>query len=237
MKLRCLFHIHTRRSLDCLLAPAKVVGRARAAGAQILIVTDHESIRGSEDVRQLAKGNPQFVIKAGEYKTEKGDIIALFLKENIRSRNSNQVLREIREQRGLAVLPHPYKGHTLDDELLDQIDLIETFNARCTAAQNDLAKSLARSLGKPEIVGCDAHSSSEMITAMNEFWVDRQIEESNLPELLRAAPRTFHTERVSKIYQPYSGMVKACRTLDLISFGYQLKRMASVVLQELLLDR
>jgi hypothetical protein len=182
---------------------------------------------------RLAGGNPQFVIRAGEYKTEKGDIIGLFLNEEIRSRNSNDIIHEIRAQGGLVVLPHPYKGHRLDDELLDQIDLVETFNARCSLGQNESSRALALRLNKPEIAGSDAHCAAEIGAAFTEFEVDHQIDEIDLLGLFRTAPRKLRMAPVSKIYQPYSGLIKACRTFDVMLFGYQLKRMVSVASQEL----
>jgi predicted metal-dependent phosphoesterase TrpH len=181
----------------------------------------------------LAEGNPQFVIRAGEYKTEKGDLIGLFLAEEIRSRNSNEVVHEIRAQGGLVVLPHPYKGHRLDDALLEQVDLVETFNGRCSSEQNESSRALARRLNKPEIAGSDAHCAAEICAAFTEFEVDHQVGESDLPAIIRTAQRKFLVAPVSRIYQPYSGLIKACRTFDVRLFGYQLKRMVSVASHDL----
>ena len=78
MKLRCLFHVHTKFSFDSWLSPREIVSRARDAQIDVLMVTDHNSVRGSVEVARLARGNPKYVIVGGEYKTEKGDIIGLF---------------------------------------------------------------------------------------------------------------------------------------------------------------
>lgn len=233
MKLRCLFHIHTWHSPDCLLSPRKVVFLAREAGADILVVTDHETSRGSEAVRRAAQGHPRFVIPAGEYKTERGDVIGLFLQREIQSRRSNEVVEEIRMQGGLIVLPHPFKGHRLDTEFVEKMDLIETYNSRCSPEQNESAAALARSLSKPEIGGSDAHCAGEISAVLTEFETDSSVSESDLPAIFRRAPRTLQFSPVSKIYQPYSGMIKACRTYDFLLFGYQLKRMLSVASKEL----
>lgn len=232
MPLRCLFHIHTWHSPDSLTPPRAIISRARKLGADVLIVTDHESIRGAESAMRLASGNPRFVVRGGEYKTEKGDVIGLFLKSAVRSRRSTSVADEIHSQGGLVVLPHPYKGHRLDAALLEQADLIETFNGRCTAEQNRLAQELARRLNKPELAGSDAHSLGEISTAVTEFHCDGDVDESDLPEIFRTAPRTFHAAPASRIYQPYSGLIKACRTFDALLFGYHLKRIMSVAWRE-----
>src|SRR5215472_1515818 len=140
MPFRCLFHVHTRCSFDSLLSPRKIVSRAREMRVDVLIVTDHNTIQGSLDVRALANGNPPIVITAAEYQSEKGDIVGLFLQEEIRSRRSDEIIQQIRAQGGVVVLPHPYKGHKLDDELLAGVDLIETHNARCTDSDNERAE-------------------------------------------------------------------------------------------------
>src|SRR5258708_2922818 len=120
MPLRCLFHVHTRRSFDSILSPRAIIATARKMHVDVLIVTDHNTIQGSEDVKALANGNPLLVVTAAEYQSEKGDIIGLFLKAEISSRHSDAILQEIHAQGGLAVLPHPFKAHALDCSLLNQ---------------------------------------------------------------------------------------------------------------------
>lgn len=231
MTLRCLAHIHTKFSFDSWLSPGNILTRARQRKVDVLIVTDHNSIRGSVEVLRLAQGWPKFVIVAGEYQTEKGDIIGLFLKQEIESRRSQEVICEIKKQGGLVLLPHPYKGHTLDDGLLAGVDLVETFNARCSTLDNTRAENLARSLGKPGIAGCDAHCAPELQAVINEFEGAKPDNERELRATLLAAPRQIQTRKVSRIYQPYSQMIKAYKLKDPRLFVYQVKRMASLVFE------
>jgi predicted metal-dependent phosphoesterase TrpH len=232
MGFRCLFHVHTRHSFDSLLSPRTVLARAREARADVLVVTDHESMRGSEDARQIAGPNPRFVIRAGEYKTEKGDLIGMFLTEEIAFRKASEVIREIRRQGGLVVLPHPFKGHKLDDELVSQMDLIEIYNARCTDAQNHSAKTLADHARKPAIGGCDAHCAAEIGAAMNEFSCDLPATEDALRAALLTASREIRVRNVSRVYQPYSQMIKACKTRNPLLFAYQAKHLATIFAKE-----
>jgi hypothetical protein len=227
-----LFNIHTRHSFDSLLAPRTILARARSIQADLLIVTDHESKRGSDDVASLAGGNPPFVVRAGEYKTEKGDLIGLFLSEEISSRNSNEVMREIHGQDGLVVLPHPFKGHKLDDELLSQLDRIEVHNSRCSQPQNDSAAALAESLGKPVIGGCDAHCAGEIGAVITDFNCSPPADERGLRTILTSAPRNILARKVSRAYQPYSQLIKACKTRNLLLFAYQMKQLAAVLARE-----
>jgi hypothetical protein len=200
--------------------------------AGVLIVTDHESMRGSEDVARIAEGNPSFVVRAGEYKTEKGDVIGLFLKEEITSRNSDEILSEIHRQGGLVVLPHPFKGHKLDDALLSQVDLIEAHNSRCSESQNNSAAGLAGRLGKPVMGGCDAHCAGEIGAVVTEFACELPTEENGLSNILMTAHRDILTKRVSRVYQPYSQIIKACKTRNPLLFAYQVKQLASVIARE-----
>jgi predicted metal-dependent phosphoesterase TrpH len=232
MAIRCLFHIHSHHSFDSLLAPRTILARARSMQTDLLIVTDHESKRGSEDVARLAEGNPRFAVRAGEYKTEKGDLIGLFLKEEITSRDSNEVLREVHGQGGLVVLPHPFKGHRLDDELLSQVDLIEVNNSRCSDSQNNSAATLAESLGKPVMGGCDAHCAGEIGAVVTEFACELPAVEHGLRAILLSAPRSILAKKVSRAYQPYSQLIKACKTRNPLLFAYQMKLLASVLLRE-----
>jgi len=84
------------------------------------------------------------------------------LKEEIQERYSERVIDEIHRQGGIVVLPHPYKGHELKNELLKKVDLIEGFNARIKQEYNEKAVKLAHEWHKPVIAGSDAHFSTEI---------------------------------------------------------------------------
>jgi predicted metal-dependent phosphoesterase TrpH len=198
----------------------------------VLVVTDHNSIEGSKKVRALAEGNPRFIPCAGEYKTEKGDIIGLFLSKEIRSTQSDEVIHQIREQGGLVVLPHPYKAHNLDEELLNSVDIVETFNSRCSQSENEAARKLAEKLGKAIIGGTDAHCGGELFSAFTNFPVDLPSSEAELRQLLLEAPRTVESRPVSRLYRPCSQIIKAFRTRDPWLFLYQTKRLAATLFRE-----
>ena len=65
--------------------------------------------------------------------------------------------KEIKKQKGIAVIPHPSIHHILTDEVLNSIDLIEIFNSRVGNSGNEMAKMLANKIKKPGIAGSDAH--------------------------------------------------------------------------------
>jgi len=228
---RCLFHVHTRCSYDSLLSPKRIVARTRKMGDQVLIVTDHDTIEGSREVRALSSGDPPVVVTAAEYQSEKGDIIGLFLKEEIRSRRSAEIIEQIHGQGGLAVLPHPYKGHLLDDELLAGVDLIECYNGRCSENDNGKAETLRQRWNRPVLAGADAHCSPELGAALNEFMADAPRSELEFRKQLLHVPRRILTQRASVLCRPYSQMIKAAKTRNPRLFLYQAKRLALVLAQ------
>lgn len=232
MAFRCLFHLHTRRSFDSWLSSEKILAKARAMNVDVLIVTDHNTLAGAKDVGYLSQGNPKFVIIAAEYQTEKGDIIGLFLKNEIHSRCSNDVIAEIRAQGGLVVLPHPFKAHTLDEHLLNQIDLIEIYNSRCSRNENASACELARKWNRPFLGGADAHCAGELGAVLNHFSAELPRDESELKKILLGMPPTIESQEVSSIFRPYSQVIKAIKTRDLVLFLSQAKRLGVAFVRE-----
>jgi predicted metal-dependent phosphoesterase TrpH len=225
MPFRCLFHLHTRHSFDSLLSPRKILARARELKVHALIVTDHNTIKGSLVVKSLCAGNSPIAPVAAEYQSEKGDLIGIFLKEEIRSRDSREIIKAIHAQGGLVVLPHPYKGHKLDDELLCGVDLIEIYNSRCSSEENARAATLAMQHNVPAIAGADAHCFSELNAALNDYSADPPANENELRNHLLRSQRTLLASPSSPLCRPYSQMVKAVKTGQPNLLLYQAKRL------------
>ena len=163
------FHIHSWFSFDSLTKPHQILREARSKGLNGVAVTDHETIQGGIATALLNK-DPNFLVVVGaEYSTEAGDLIGLFLQEEITSRDPLAVIREIHQQDGLALLPHPFHGHRLDPKILEKVDIIESFNARETPENNQKALELARKWNKPVLCGSDAHLSQDIGTCRMAF--------------------------------------------------------------------
>ena len=155
-------HIHSKYSFDSILEPATIIKVAKERGLNGVAITDHDTIQGGVEAKRINK-DPNFIVIVGcEINTEVGDIIGLFLNKELLSRNSMEVIEEIKAQGGIVVLPHPYKGHTLTDDLLEHVDIIECFNSRTGKYENFCAEELARKHNKPQIAGSDAHFASEI---------------------------------------------------------------------------
>src|SRR6202161_2481388 len=81
---------------------------------------------------------PVKVIVGEEVKTaDQGEVIGLFIEEKIaRGMTLEQTVAEIKRQRGVVSLPHPFdRMHSVPDyenllKILDDVDAIEVFNPR-----------------------------------------------------------------------------------------------------------
>jgi predicted metal-dependent phosphoesterase TrpH len=188
-------HVHTRRSFDCMTPAAAIVDRAVRLGIHVLAITDHDTWQGSVDaLDHVAKRNlPLRIVIASEVASEQGDLIGLFLRDDVRQRPGPDFCDEVHEQGGLVLLPHPAKWHRLDEKLLERIDLVEVFNGRTPKEGNAWAAALAHERKLPGLVGPDAHRLGELELARNQFEGDLPADEASLKRALLTAPRTFHT--------------------------------------------
>ncbi len=159
-------HMHTDHSHDCATPVEVLLATARERGLGAIAVTDHNEISGALEARAQAAAAGVKVIVAEEVKTAgEGEVIGLFIKEKIpRGMTLAETIAEIRRQRGLVYVPHPFdRMHSVPDyehllANLDQIDALEVFNPRVAiSAFNDEA---ARFAAKYRIVagaGSDSH--------------------------------------------------------------------------------
>lgn len=150
-------HVHSRYSFDSISNPEKILKIARKKGLDGIAITDHNTIKGGIIASQV-NIKDFFTIIGSEIGTEAGDIIGLFLNEEIKSRTSLEVIDEIKAQDGIAVLAHPFRrAKEINDEVIKRIDVIEAFNARNKKSANIMAKNLALKHNLPMIAGSDAH--------------------------------------------------------------------------------
>ena len=150
-------HVHSRYSFDSISNPEKILKIARKKGLDGIAITDHNTIKGGIIASQV-NIKDFFTIIGSEIGTEAGDIIGLFLNEEIKSRTLLEVIDEIKAQDGIAVLAHPFRrANEINDGVIKRIDVIEAFNARNKKSANIMAKNLALKHNLPMIAGSDAH--------------------------------------------------------------------------------
>ena len=156
------FHTHTYHSFDSLMRPARILELARKRGLTGIVISDHNTIKGGLECRDVNREDGLEVIVAAEIATDLGDVTGLFLQHEIESRSFGEVIQEIKSQDGITLLNHPFVAHKLNEMNLDGIDLIEVWNSRVPEDLNRKAMELAKTEGKTAVAGSDAHLYSEI---------------------------------------------------------------------------
>lgn len=194
--LRGEFHIHSRFSYDGVLEPEWILRRASALGMNVLSITDHESMEGSLKAMEVAEKYRIAVWPGMEIATNAGDVIGIGLEQEVRSKDWEEVMRDIRRQGGIVILPHPFRGHRMVERLAAGADIVEVFNGRDSWANIERAAELARHLGKPGIAGSDAHVSSEVGNAINVF------------DEITSYKKEMFTKRANRLEKTFSYLVR-----------------------------
>jgi len=193
-------HCHTSYSCDGSLSPEDLIRLARRAGLGALAITDHHTLRGAQVAQRHLSEDQPFVINGEEVRTEFGDIIGIFLSEEIQSRVFEEVLDEIRDQGGLSILPHPLRRKNFPpSDQVSRINFIESINSRTSTDKNNDAFRFAMELKKPVIAGSDTHFSWEIGNAWNTVKVFREYDSEELRSLLLANTFTVHAIPVNPL--------------------------------------
>jgi predicted metal-dependent phosphoesterase TrpH len=130
-------------------------------------VTDHNTIRGALAVKEIA---PFLVIVGAEIRSREGEIIGLFLSEEVPpDLSAQETIERIRAQGGVVSLPHPldrFRGGVGAEglaRLAPLVDIVEVMNARITVGRdNEEAARLAEKHGLIGVAVSDAHSPWEI---------------------------------------------------------------------------
>ncbi len=160
-------HMHSRYSPDGTLDVRDIVRIARRRGLDGIAITDHDTVRGGLEARKLKPQGIE-VICGCEVNTDRGDVIGLFLTEEIRARDHRAVIEEIRAQGGVVIVPHPFdsirgSAFWLTDQDAPRIDGVEVVNARCVFNRsNEAADRYADRHARAKVGGSDAHFGAEI---------------------------------------------------------------------------
>ncbi len=160
-------HMHTDHSPDCATPVEVLLETAKDRGLGAIAITDHNEVSGAHAAREVAEriGGIK-VIVAEEVKTaEQGEVIGLFIEEKIpRGLTMAETIAEIRRQRGLVYVPHPFdRLHSVPDyehllDIVEEIDILEVFNPRVAlTAFNEEAERFASKYRIVPGAGSDSH--------------------------------------------------------------------------------
>jgi predicted metal-dependent phosphoesterase TrpH len=104
-------HCHTTAS-DGMVTPAELVAAAVAAGLDLIVVTDHDTMRSVREAQQRGAAAGLTVVAGEEITTRwpaQTHVLAWFIEKPIRRGMSiEDTVLAIHEQGGLAIVPHPF---------------------------------------------------------------------------------------------------------------------------------
>jgi predicted metal-dependent phosphoesterase TrpH len=186
-------HVHSHHSEDSLLDPRAAIKAAVTRGVNCLAITDHNTVRGGLELVEEARGLRDFIAIPGvEVQTDVGDVILLFVSEEVGVRRLDELLDYAKSIDAVTVLAHPYRKHVMVEELARRVRAVEVLNARSSRSANSKAKELASRLGKAMCAGSDAHATFEVgraVTIMNG-----SSEEDVREALTKGGTRVFGSE-------------------------------------------
>jgi len=158
-------HIHTRHSICSNLDPKEIVRYAKAKGIDGIAITDHDSMNGFDELQETA---PDLLTIPGvEITTASGELIALFVRETIKSGLSlRETTGRIHELGGLVIVPHPFDRYrkSVGDRISEiTADAIEVYNSRNIYKKaNQMALEFAKEKGIVAVAGSDTHFKEEI---------------------------------------------------------------------------
>ncbi len=181
-------HTHSELSHDGRDPVGLLLEQASAVGLDALAVTDHDEIDASIEAAEMASDYGLVGIVGMEVTCAAGHVLAFGIEEIVPSGlGFDETLAAIREQGGIAVVPHPFQktrhgvaAHVTDEQLASA-DAIEVYNSRLfTGRSNRQAEKFAVRNGLPMTAGSDAHISEMVGQAVTEVGADDRSAEAIL---------------------------------------------------------
>lgn len=165
-------HSHTLWSKDCIVPFDAIIRLCEKRGIDRIAITDHNTAQGALAMQKIA---PDLIIVGEEIMTDRGEILGYFMQESIPAGlTPDETIQRLRDQGAVISVSHPFdrlrKGAWHEEDLLkiiDKVDAIEVFNARCMYKEdNEKAQLFAQKHHLTGSVGSDAHSRIEYGRAM-----------------------------------------------------------------------
>ena len=197
-------HAHTwPRSHDSVLNPDDLITRAKAAGLDAIVFTEHDTVWDHKSVEELrAKHN--FLVLAGvEISTDDGHILAFGIDKYVFGMHRSRELASYAERvGGVLVAAHPYRRQMPwfsrnDEEYQAALEKasrnpayqfvkgLEELNGRGSDKENEFSRRLCDMMLLPGTAGTDSHAISDLGKCATYF--EREIaDERELIEELRA---------------------------------------------------
>jgi predicted metal-dependent phosphoesterase TrpH len=167
-------HIHTIYSKDSLIKPLEIPKYIKMRDLDGIAITDHGNLQAYHKLKKQLKNDDIILIPGMEIETHIGEVIGLFIKKEIDTRDNNffTIVKKIKKNDGLVIIPHPFdflrrnhlKMDLITKELSEKyIDGIEIMNSRIVLKY--CIKKAKRFNLKHQLFetgGSDAHTAKEI---------------------------------------------------------------------------
>jgi len=212
-------HVHSKYSEDSVSNPIDLVQKAAEKGFGFA-TTDHDNCDSWAEFKKLGKKFNVPIVFGTEIKAHKGekllgDLLCLFLKKPVVTKDFFEAVELTHAQGGIVAPAHPFDlmrkpflrgwGDELP-RLKKHLDALEVFNSRTIVKKfNARAKKFAKENKLPMICGSDAHTAKELGNSLTE------VKAKNLDEAkaeIMAGRTRLHCHRSSVIVHSYSTMAK-----------------------------
>ena len=164
-------HIHTTHSDGTASVVALLEHVAVNTDLRVIAITDHDTIAGALEARELAASYGVEVIVGEEVSTAEGHLLALFIEKRLPPRQpAAETIAAVQAQGGLCIAAHPYDWLTpslgragMAERCAGPgyewpLDGVESFNAGLwSASANARAAAAGERLGLPLLGGSDSH--------------------------------------------------------------------------------
>ena len=155
-------HTHSKASADGGITDAQYANAFESGQLHCVAITDHNRI---DFALYMSKAFGDRVIVGEEIMTTKGEIVGLFLTDEVKPHKSPlATVKAIKDQGGIVYIPHPFetvrRGLSAGqlDKIADYIDLVEVCNGRAFFQNRSQEAAVwARLNNKIGVASSDAH--------------------------------------------------------------------------------
>ena len=159
-------HIHSVNSMDSTIRVRRIFDRALDLGLRGVAITDHNELTIAKSPFSEVLSIPGMEILVDEVKA---DIIGLGISKPVSGAQPLvDVLKDIRAQGGVVIVPHPFSSSSnypaIGEKIFDisrMVDGIEIMSPR-THVDNRRARTVAEQFRVAKIGSSDAHNENEI---------------------------------------------------------------------------
>jgi predicted metal-dependent phosphoesterase TrpH len=196
-------HVHSEGSYDAKESVEHILEHAQDIGLDVIAITDHNEIEKSLEAAEKADEYDLIGIPGAEVSTADGHLLALGIEKlPEKGKPFMHTMKNIREQGGVAIIPHPFQRtrHGVKKSKIKDCDAIEVYNSWLfTGWRNRKAKAYAEKHGYSKVANSDAHilgTVGKAYTEINTSITDKEeLEAEDVLKAIKNGSNQIHGKR------------------------------------------